>query len=161
MGTTHSLENLKHYHNEAIQFFGSELMLLKEAISKISDERISKTATLLVSGGQTGAALLQLASQVECFSGETVMLARSFMETITNFCYASVCNEKEYRAFILHPVYKYYFKVGFHSMEEINNYETYQACRGHKEKKRRIKTNPYCSRSLGNVFGNKTQFNMD
>lgn len=28
MGTIHSLENLKHYHKEAIQFFGSELMLV-------------------------------------------------------------------------------------------------------------------------------------
>lgn len=35
MATTHSLENLKHYHNEAIQFFGSELMLLKEAVLRL------------------------------------------------------------------------------------------------------------------------------
>lgn len=125
MGTTHSLENLKHYHNEAIQFFGSELILLKESIPKITDDRISKTATLLVSGGQTGAAFLQLASQVECFTGESVMLARSFMETVTNFCYASVCDEKEYRSFILHPIYKYYHNVGHHLMDEINDYNTY------------------------------------
>lgn len=125
MGTTHSFENLKHYHNEAIQFFGAELMLLKEAIPKITDERISKTATLLVSGGQTGAAFLQLASQVEYFTSESVMLARSFMETVTNFCYASICDEKEYRAFILHPIYKYYHNVGHHIMDEVNDYNTY------------------------------------
>lgn len=125
MKVTHSLENLKHYHNEAIQFFGSELMLLKKAIPKITDDRISKTATLLISGGQTGAAFLQLASQVECFTSESIMLARSFMETITNFCYASICDEKEYRAFILHPIYKYYFNVGRNFIDEINDYDTY------------------------------------
>lgn len=126
MGTTHSLENLKHYHNEAIQFFGAELILLQEVIPKITDERIAKTATLLISGKQTGAALIQLATQVECFSSEVTMLARSFMETVTNFCYASICDEKEYRAFILHPVYKYYFKVGIHLMDEMKDYETYR-----------------------------------
>ncbi len=142
MPTSHSLKNLKHYHSEAIQFFGAELMLMKEAIPKITDDRISKTATLLISGGQTGAAFLQLASQVECFTSEAIMLARSFMETITNFCYASVCDEKEYRAFILHPIYKYYFKVGFHSIEEINNYETYmehaKAIKGKREKLKQV-----------------------
>lgn len=126
MGTTHSLENLKHYHNEAIQFFGAELILLQEVIPKITDKRIAKTATLLISGKQTGAALIQLATQVECFSSEVTMLARSFMETVTNFCYASICDEKEYRAFILHPVYKYYFKVGIHLMDEMKDYETYR-----------------------------------
>ena len=126
MRTTHSLENLKHYHNEAIQFFGAELMLLKEAIPKITDDRISKTATLLMSEGQTGEAFLQLASQVEYFTSESVMLTRSFMETVTNFCYASICDEKEYRAFILHPIYKYYHNVGHYIMDEINDYNTYQ-----------------------------------
>lgn len=149
MGAIHSLENLKHYHNEAIQFFGSELILLKESIPKITDDRISKTATLLVSGGQTGAAFLQLASQVECFTGESVMLARSFMETVTNFCYASVCDEKEYRAFILHPIYKYYHKVGLHLMDEINDYNTYHEHVDAIEKKReKLKEIPIMQEAL-------------
>ena len=126
MPTTHSLDSLKRYHNEAIHFFEAELMLLKEAIPKITDDRILKTATLLISGGQTGGAFLQLASQIEYFSGASVMLARSFMETVINFCYASICDEKEYRAFILHPIYKYYHNVGHHIMDEINDYNTYQ-----------------------------------
>lgn len=126
MPTIHSLENLKSYHLEAIRFFEAELMLLKEAVPKITDNRISKTATLLMSGGQTGVAFLQLASQVETFTSESVMLARAFMETITNFCYASICDEKEFRAFVLHPIYKYYFKVGSYSMEEANSYTNYE-----------------------------------
>jgi hypothetical protein len=112
MVSTHSLEELKHYHNEATQFFGSELMLLKEAIHKVTDEKLAKAAVLLISCGQTGAALLQLANQTDSFTRESAMLARTFMETITNFCYVAVCDETEYRAFILHPVYKHYHNVG-------------------------------------------------
>jgi len=118
MTTIHSLENLKHYHNEAIQFFGSELMLLKEAIPEITNERLSKAAILLIRCGQTGEALLQLSTQVDTHTTNAAMLARSFMETITNFCYVGVCDEKEYRAFILHPIYKHYHNVGIPKMED-------------------------------------------
>lgn len=118
MPTTHSLDNLKRYHNEATQFFASELMLLKEAISKITDDRLAKAAVLLISCGHTGAALLQLANQTDTFSTESVMLARSFMEKMTNFCYVGICDEKEYRAFILHPIYKHYHLAGKPKMED-------------------------------------------
>lgn len=149
MATTHSLDSLKRYHNEAIQFFGAELMLLQDAIPKITEERIAKTATLLISGKQTGAALIQLATQVECFSSEVTMLARSFMETVTNFCYASVCDEKEYRAFILHPIYKHYFKVGTHLMEEVNNYKTYREhAEAIKKKRKELKEIPIVQEAL-------------
>jgi len=118
MPTTHSLDNLKRYHNEATQFFASELMLLKKAIPKITDDRLAKAAVLLISCGQTGAALLHLSNQTETFTTESVMLARSFMEKMTNFCYTGICDEKEYRAFILHPVYKHYHLVGNPKMED-------------------------------------------
>lgn len=92
----HSIEDLKHYHQEATKFFASELMMLKEAISKITDERQLKANLLLMSCTQTGAALLQLANQTDCFTTESIMLSRAFMEKITNFCYVSICDEKEY-----------------------------------------------------------------
>ena len=149
MPTSHSLENLKSYHLEAIQFFEAELMLLKEAIPKITDNRISKTATLLMSGGQTGVAFLQLASQVENFTSESVMLARAFMETITNFCYASICDEKEFRAFLLHPIYKYYFKVGYYSMEEANSYTNYEEhAEAIRQKRKELKHIPIVQEAL-------------
>jgi hypothetical protein len=112
MQTTHSIEDLKHYHNEATQFFAAQLMLLKEGIPKIADKRIAQAGTLLMSSGQTGAALLQLSSQTDVFTKEVVMLARAFIEAMTNFCYVSICDEKEYRAFILHPIYKRYHRIG-------------------------------------------------
>jgi hypothetical protein len=40
------------------------------------------------------------------------MLSRAFMEKITNFVYACICDDKEYRAFILHPFYKQYYIMG-------------------------------------------------
>jgi hypothetical protein len=42
MPTTHSLDKLKSYHGEAIQFFAAELMLMKEAILKITDDVSAK-----------------------------------------------------------------------------------------------------------------------
>jgi len=118
MASTHSLDNLKLYHKEATNFFGAELMLLKEVILRIKDEKIAKAAVLLMSCGQTGAALLQLANQTNTFTRESAMLARAFMETITNFCYVGVCDDNEYRAFILHPIYKQYHNIGAYKMED-------------------------------------------
>jgi hypothetical protein len=108
----HSLDKLKHYHAEAMFFFASELLMLKEVLPEITDERQKKAALLLMSCSQTGAALLQLASQADCFTTESIMLSRAFMEKITNFCYVSICDEEEYRAFILHPVYKNFHFAG-------------------------------------------------
>lgn len=118
MATTHSLDKLKLYHNEAIQFFAAELMLLKDIIPRITDQRLSQAATLLISCGRTGAALIQLVKQPDAFRSESVMLARSFIEKITNFCYVSICDKIEYRAFVLHPIYKNYHNVQAHRMED-------------------------------------------
>ena len=136
--STHSLDDLKRYHNEATQFFGSQLLLLKEVIPKIKDDRTAKAATLLISCGQTGAAVLQLANQTDTFTSQAAMLARAFMETITNFCYVCICDETEYRRFILHPVYKHYHNIVFPKIEDdtelmIEKYEE------RKEKQKELK----------------------
>src|ERR1700722_9506445 len=141
MPITHSLDDLKRYHNEASQFFASELMLLKEVIPKILDERLAKAAILLMSCGRTGAALLQLAQQTDTFTSESVMLARAFMEKITNFCYVGICDEKEYRAFILHPAYKHYHNIGCPSMEEDIDYSVENA-NSRKERQEKLKRLP-------------------
>jgi hypothetical protein len=108
----YSLDDLKHYHEEAKNFFAAELMMLKEVIPKITGERQAKAVVLLISCTQTGAALLLLVGQVDSFTNESMMLSRSFMEKITNFCYVSICDEKEFRKFFLHPIYKHYHNVG-------------------------------------------------
>lgn len=47
MPATYSLDQLKLYHNEATQFLATELMLMKEAITGITDGRLGKTPILL------------------------------------------------------------------------------------------------------------------
>lgn len=147
MPTTHSLEDLKRFHNEAKEFFASELMLLKEVIPKINDERLLKPTVLLISCGQTGAALLQLANQIDCFSAESVMLARAFIEKIINFCYVGVCDEKEYRAFLLHPIYKHYHDVGSLKMED-NFEEATKLIEGREKKQELLKKTPIVQEAL-------------
>lgn len=147
MSTTHSLDDLKRYHTEATHFFASELMLLKEAIPKIGDERLGKAALLLISCGQTGAALLQLANQTDTFTSESIMLSRAFMEKITNFCYAGICDEKEYRAFILHPIYKHYHNAGLPKMEDDLDFMVENSI-ARKEKQKKLKKIPIVQEAL-------------
>lgn len=122
-------------------------MLLKEAIPKITDDRLGKAAVLLVSCGQTGAALLQLANQTEMFTSESVMLARSFMEKVTNFCSAGICDEKEYWAFILHPIYRHYHNEGLPKIEDDLDLINENAA-ARKEKQEKLKKIPIVQEAL-------------
>src|SRR4029079_17766447 len=122
-------------------------MLLKECIPEITDDRLAKAAALLMSCGQTGAALLQLTSQPDTFSTESAMLSRAFMETVTNFCYVGICDEKEYRAFLLHPIYKYYHNIGFPKMEDdLDLIQESAAAR--KQKQNKLKKKPIVQEAL-------------
>jgi hypothetical protein len=167
MVTIHSLENLKQFHAEATKFFASQLMLLKEAVPKIVDDRLSKAAMLLMSCGQTGAALLQLASQTDTHTSESVMLARAFMEKITNFCYVGICDEKEYRAFLLHPVYKHYHNLLFPRIEDSINSTSLdeytelvtKKLAAQKEKQEALKRNPLVMEALSIFSDTKATLN--
>jgi len=138
--STYSLDDIKRFHNEATQFYGAQLTLLKDSVHKITDERQAKAAILLISCGQTGAALLQLANQTDYFTSESVMLARAFMEKITNFCYVNICDETEYRAFILHPIYKHYHNILIPKMEDSLDFiaENFKARKDKQEKFKKI-----------------------
>lgn len=166
MVISHSLENLQHYHDEAIQFFGAELMLLKEVIAKITDDRLAKAAILLINCGQTGEALLQLSVQIDTHARESAMFARSFMETITNFCYVGICDKKEYRAFLLHPIYKYYHNIGLPKMEDDFDFRD-EIIAARKEKQKQLKLIPIVKEALeifsetkGNLNWTKTNLNQ-
>lgn len=140
MPTTYSLDELKRFHKEAIQFFGAELILMKEAIPKINDGKLEKPAILLISCGQTGEALIRLATDVDVFSSEIMMLSRAFMEAITNFVYLGVCDEKEYQAFMLHPVYKHYHNTSRMQMEDDWDFEDAEAnFKVKKDKQKKLK----------------------
>lgn len=139
MAITHSSDHLKKLHQEAMRFFEAELSMIKGVLPKITDDRVAKTATLLLSSGHTGTALICLAEHTDSFSNEIVMLARSFMEKLTNFCYANICDEKEYRAFILHPIYKQYHNAGWPGAgADPYSKETFEACKKKQEKLKKI-----------------------
>ncbi len=140
MPVTHSLDHLKELHREAMRFFEAELSMIKAVLPRITEDRVAKTATLLLSSGHTGTALLILAEQTDSFSSEIVMLARSFLEKLTNFCYANICDEKEYRAFILHPIYKQYHNAGSPAMGDDPKLwkESYQAAKKKQEDLKKI-----------------------
>lgn len=130
---THSLEHLKFCHEQATAFFGSELILLKDSIPQISDERLAKAAVLLISCGQTGAAILQLANQTDTFTSQAAMLSRAFMEAITNFCYVGICDEQEFRRFTLHPIYKHYHNLGEAKIEDDFSIESIEGNMGKRK----------------------------
>ena len=155
--TPHSLNDLRRYHNDATKFFATELMLLKESIAKIVDERLAKAAVLLISCGQT-----HWPSSVDKSNGYLYgrvgnAFARSFMEKMTNFCYVGVCDETEYRAFILHPVYKYYHLIGSPTIEDdLNLIAKNKAARAEKQGK--LKSLPIVQEAL-TIFS-ETKDNM-
>lgn len=161
--SSHSLDDLKHYHREATQFFGAQLMLLKEAIPKITDDKLNKASVLLMSCGQTGAAILQLANQTDSFTSQAAMLSRAFMETIINFCYAGICDEKEYRAFILHPVYKHYHSISSFKMEDDLDYTDMGSVNNHLEERKKkqndLKKIPIVQEALTLFSETKTNLN--
>lgn len=47
---------------------------MKDVIPKIKNERIAKAGVLLISYGQTGAALIQFASQTDSFTVQAAMI---------------------------------------------------------------------------------------
>ena len=135
----HSLNDLKGYHEEAVKFFAAELYLMKEVIPQITNDRLAKAATLLMSCGQTGAVLVQIAVQADSFTTQTAMLARAFIEGMTNFCYVGLCDENEFRAFVLHPVYKHYHELGSLTMAESLGADPTLALTNRKAKQEKFK----------------------
>ncbi|MGS2763788.1 hypothetical protein [Sinomicrobium sp. M5D2P9] len=115
-------------------------------------------SVLLISSGQTGAALLQLAVQTETFSNESVMLARAFMEKMTNFCYVSVCDDKEYRGFLLHPIYKNYHNILAPSIEDVDFEDLQGYFDQKKEKQEALKQIPIVQEAL--AFFSETKHNL-
>jgi hypothetical protein len=165
MSTTYSLDDLKRYHHEATNFFNAELLLLKEVMPKITNNRLGKASMLLISCSQTGAAIVKLADQIDFFANELVMLSRAFMEKVTNFCYVGICDDKEFRAFTLHPIYKHYHNVTLAKMEddvEFTNSKEYSEAiikkyEERKKKQEKLKKIPIVQEALS-MFSDKKPY---
>lgn len=84
----------------------AELSILKGLCSLNLNERAQNTKIVIASACSTGTAIHELSKKPEYFYSETIMLSRSFIEKVTNFCYLQVCDDKEYDRFLLHPLYR-------------------------------------------------------
>lgn len=93
---------------ELRKYWFSELTLLKAAVKCIREEKSKKVLILLASSCTTGTAIYELGEKPEYFYTEIMMLSRSFIEKIVNFCYVLVADEDEYERFLLHPFYRMY-----------------------------------------------------
>ncbi|SDH36806.1 hypothetical protein SAMN04487996_13439 [Dyadobacter soli] len=62
--------------------------------------------------------IASISCPTDYFTSESVILARSFIEKVTNFCYASLFDSEEYRAFVLHPLFKRYDIMSMPTMQD-------------------------------------------
>jgi hypothetical protein len=99
-------EDLKLLATELGKHFLAELSFLKGLCSLDLNERARNTKIVIASACSTGTAIHELSKKPEYFYSETIMLSRSFIEKMTNFCYLQVCDESEYERFLLHPLYR-------------------------------------------------------
>lgn len=133
----YSIDELKRYHEEASGFFGAQLSILKGVVHEIKDDKLAKAGILLLHAEHTGTSILLLLKQHNDPVSQCAMLARSFLETITNFCYIGICDEKEYRKFLLHPIYKQYHNTGMISIDE--NFEEDRGIAKRNERQSKLK----------------------
>lgn len=104
------LDKLDPLTREIRKGFYTQMMLLKALCELNLVGKTKETKIVIASACSTGTAILELGEKPQYFYSEMTMLARSFIEKITNYCYLQVCDEDEYRKFLLHPFYK-----AFHS----------------------------------------------
>jgi hypothetical protein len=102
------MDKIKSQENELRECFLFELSILKNLFKAKLPEKAEKSRILLGSLCTTGTAIYELSEKPEYFYCETIMLARSFIEKMTNFCYLNICEKEEYERFFLHPYYRTY-----------------------------------------------------
>jgi len=99
-----SKELSKYFHN----FLLAQSSILKGVVSQKLNKRAEEVKVVLASACNTATAIAELGKKEEYFYNEAVMLARSFIEKIINFCYLMVCDDEDFEKFVLHALYKSY-----------------------------------------------------
>ena len=88
---------------DAILNFNAQLCLLRKACESNITGKAQEVKILLASACSTGTSLVILGDKPEYFYLESMMLSRSFLEKIINYCYLQICSDSEYEKFLLHP----------------------------------------------------------
>jgi len=91
--------------------FDRQLFLLRQISRDKLTGRALEVWILIASALSTGSSIIILGKDSKYFFAETIMLARSFLEKIVNFCYLQVCSNSEYEKFMLHPYYRQYHNL--------------------------------------------------
>jgi hypothetical protein len=99
-------KDLKLLVEELSKHLLAELSVLKGLCSLNLNERAQSTKIVIATACTTGTAIYELSKRPEYFYSETIMLSRSFIEKMTNFCYLQICDESEYERFLIHPLYR-------------------------------------------------------
>ncbi len=116
-------EDLKLLVTELGKHLLAELSILKGLCSLDLNERAQNTKIVIASACSTGTAIHELSKKPEYFYSETIMLSRSFIEKVTNFCYLQVCDDSEYERFLLHPLYRAFHNADKNKVAGANSIE--------------------------------------
>jgi hypothetical protein len=103
-----SVKDLEKISENFSEVFNNELFLLKKYVASELDGRRHEARILPATACSTGLALCELSKKPDYFYSEIVMLSRSYIEKIVNYCYVQVCNDEEYEKFLYHPYYRLY-----------------------------------------------------
>ena len=85
--------------------------MIKAVTSQNLDQRADEVKVVLASSCGTAMAISKLCDDSEYFYSDAVMLARSFIEKVINYCYLQVCEEEEFNNFIKHTIQKSYRRL--------------------------------------------------
>lgn len=103
-GTKEIANQIKHY-------LLAQCSIVKGILSKDLDFKSNDIKIVLASSCNTATAIAKLSEEEDYFYAEVVMLARSFIEKIVNFCYLLICDKEEYDNFRKHTIQKAYRKL--------------------------------------------------
>ncbi len=101
-------QNLLLFTEKLRKCLSLQLVVLKKLAKHNFIGRAEEVKILLASACTTGTAIFELGKRPDYFYAEMMMLGRSFIEKLTNFCYLNVCDSSEYEKFLIHPFYRMY-----------------------------------------------------
>ena len=108
---TENTKKLKKSLVDSIKYFNNQLLLLKRVVNNKLKGKAFEVRILLASSCTTGASSIILGKNPQYFYTEAMMLSRSFLEKMINFCYLQVCSKNEFENFLIHPWYRQYHNL--------------------------------------------------
>lgn len=101
-----NVELLKNSVEELRMNFKNKLILLRQLSKATLTGRAFDVRVIISSACSTGTSVYTLGENPEYFYSEMMMLSRSFIEKLTNFCYLQICDDSEYERYQIYPLYR-------------------------------------------------------